>query len=104
MTKAELIKEFSMVDSFKSKAEAGRALETLITIITEKLSVGEEVILGQDFGRFKVATQSARTARVPGTTKTVEVPAKKVVKFKVGKPLADKVAAGKHAKKAAKKK
>ena len=87
MTKAELIKEFSMVDSFKSKAEAGRALETLIIIITEKLLEGEEVILGQDFGRFKVATQSARTARVPGTTKTVEVPAKKVVKFKASAAL-----------------
>ena len=34
----------------------------------------------------------------------IKVEAKKVVKFKVGKPLADKVAAGKHAKKAAKKK
>lgn len=92
MTKAELIKEFSMVDSFKSRAEAGRALETLITIITEKLTAGEEVILGQDFGRFKVATQSARTARVPGTTKTVEVPAKKVVKFKASAALKSVIA------------
>lgn len=92
MTKAELIKEFSMVDSFKSKAEAGRALETLITIITEKLSAGEEVILGQDFGRFRVTTQAARTARVPGTDKTVEVPAKKVVKFKASAALKSVIA------------
>ena len=93
MTKAELIKEFSMVDSFKSKAEAGRALDTLIEIITRTLVNGEEVVLGNDFGRFKVATQSARTAKVPGTDKTVEVPAKKVIKFRVSSALKTTIAA-----------
>ena len=40
----------------------------------------------------------------PQTKKKIKIEAKKVVKFKVGKPLADKVGAVKVAKKASKKK
>ncbi|EJG08510.1 DNA-binding protein HU-beta, partial [Fusobacterium vincentii ATCC 51190] len=56
------------------------------------------------FGSWEVKERSAREVKNPQTGKMIKVEAKKVVKFKVGKPLADKVAAGKHAKKAAKKK
>ena len=39
------------------------------------------------FGTFSTASREARTARVPGTDKTVNVPATTVAKFKVGKAL-----------------
>lgn len=47
--------------------------------------------------------RSAREVKNPQTGKMIKVEAKKVVKFKVGKPLADKVAGQKGIKKATKK-
>ncbi|MGL5936777.1 MAG: HU family DNA-binding protein, partial [Cetobacterium sp.] len=44
------------------------------------------------FGKFETKTQSARVCRNPKTGEEVKVPEKKVVKFKVGKGLAEKVA------------
>ena len=44
------------------------------------------------FGTFTTASREARIARVPGTDKTVNVPATTVAKFKVGKALKEAVA------------
>ena len=44
------------------------------------------------FGTFSTAPRAAREARVPGTDKTVNVPATTVAKFKVGKALKEAVA------------
>jgi DNA-binding protein HU-beta len=43
------------------------------------------------FGTFSVATRSKREGRNPRTGKKIKIPAKKVVKFKVGKTLSEKV-------------
>jgi DNA-binding protein HU-beta len=43
------------------------------------------------FGTFSVNERAARTCRNPQTGKQMEVAAKKVVKFKVGKQLSDAV-------------
>ena len=58
---------------------------------SETLVSGEELsILG--FGKFEVITQSARTCRNPQTGEQMQVPEKKVVKFRGVKSLAKKVA------------
>ncbi|MBF4806215.1 MAG: HU family DNA-binding protein, partial [Pseudoleptotrichia goodfellowii] len=44
------------------------------------------------WGTFGVQKRAARTGRNPQTGKEIKIAAKKVVKFKVGKKLADKVA------------
>jgi DNA-binding protein HU-beta len=43
------------------------------------------------FGTFSVATRSKREGRNPRTGKKIKIPAKKVVKFKAGKTLSEKV-------------
>ena len=43
------------------------------------------------FGTFSTVKRSARTCRNPQTGKAMEIPAKTVVKFKVGSKLADAV-------------
>ena len=43
------------------------------------------------WGKFEVKDTPARVGRNPKTGVEVEIPAKKVVKFKAGKTLADKV-------------
>ena len=58
----------------------------------------EEVIQGnrlefRDFGVFEVITRKARTGRNPRTGDKVPVPAKRVVTFKMGKLMKERVAA-----------
>ena len=91
MTKADFV---SLVASNggMTKKDAGAAVAAVIASISETLAKGESIsFIG--FGTFSVADRAARTARVPSSGKTIEVPATKVVKFKVGKNLKDSVAA-----------
>ena len=75
----------------QEKADTTAALESIIDSIQETLAKGEQVAL-VGFGTFSVKARNARTAKVPGTDKTVDVPATTVAKFKVGKALKDAVA------------
>lgn len=62
-------------------------LETLSECLENKDSVN---FVG--FGTFSTAPREARTARVPGTNRVVDVPATTAVKFKAGKNLKEAVA------------
>ena len=77
-----------------SKKDAKGAVEAVLDTITEAL-VKKESVNFIEFGTFTTADRAARTARVPGTNKTVEVPAKTVAKFKASKALKDAVLASK---------
>jgi DNA-binding protein HU-beta len=89
MTKAELI-DVMAADAGISKAAAAKALGCFMTAVTKELKKsGKLVLVG--FGTFSVAKRKAREGRNPQTGKTIKIPAKKVVKFKAGKALADKV-------------
>ena len=77
-----------------SKKDAKGAVEAVLDTITETL-VKKESVNFIEFGTFTTADRAARTARVPGTNKTVEVPAKTVAKFKASKALKDAVLASK---------
>ena len=69
-----------------TKAVVDAALET----ITETLAKGETVAF-VGFGAFNVKDRAARTATIPGTTKTIQVAASKAISFKAGKDLRSKV-------------
>jgi len=89
MNKTELINQIA--DSAEiSKKAAGDALQAFMEAVTDTMKKGDKLqLIG--FGTFSVADRSARTARNPQTGKEMKVPAKKVVKFKVGSKLADAV-------------
>jgi DNA-binding protein HU-beta len=72
-----------------SKAEAEKFMDAYMESIKEALLKEEEVkLIG--FGTFSVQEKAATTARNPKNPKeTIEVPAKKVVKFKLSKKLKD---------------
>ena len=90
MNKSELIAAVADKAGL-TKKDAGAALEATLETITEALSKGDSVsFIG--FGTFTTAARASRTAKVPGTNKTVEVPATTVAKFKVGKALKEAVA------------
>lgn len=89
MNKAELIDAMAS-ESKLSKADAKKALDAFINVTSKSLKKGEKVVL-IGFGTFDVAKRGARTGRNPQTGKPIQIKAKKVVKFKAGAQLADKV-------------
>ena len=94
ISKVELINEVALHDVFAntSKAKVTSVVNHILDTITAHLVAGDEVNLS-GFGIFKTAVSEARTAKVPGTDKTVNVAATTVAKFKVGKALKEAVSA-----------
>lgn len=89
MNKAELIDAIAAESSI-SKVEAKKALESTIDVITKALKSGDKVSL-VGFGSFTISKREARIGRNPQTGGEVQIAAKKVVKFKPGAELAEKV-------------
>ncbi|MCW1360725.1 HU family DNA-binding protein [Campylobacter sp. US33a] len=93
MTKADFISKVAQ-NAGLTKKDATAATDAVISTITELLSKGDSIsFIG--FGTFTTAERAARTARVPSNGKTINVPATKVAKFKVGKNLKEAVAKSK---------
>ncbi|MBU1184961.1 MAG: HU family DNA-binding protein [Proteobacteria bacterium] len=89
MTKAELIAVMAE-GAGVTKAAAAKALEAYTAAVPKELKKsGKLGLVG--FGTFSVVKRKAREGRNPQTGKTIKIAAKKVVKFKAGKVLADSV-------------
>jgi DNA-binding protein HU-beta len=89
MTKAELIAVMAE-GAAVTKAAAANALEAYVGAVAKELKKsGKLGLVG--FGTFSVVKRKAREGRNPQTGKKIKIAAKKVVKFKAGKVLADKV-------------
>lgn len=73
-----------------TKAEAERAVETVVNTVLEELEKGNEISIA-NLGIFSTKMRAARTARNPRTGESIEVPAQRVVKFKVAKSLKERV-------------
>lgn len=73
-----------------SKAAAGRAVDGMISAISDALSKGDQVSL-VGFGTFLVRERAARTGRNPRTGESIEIAAAKNPAFKAGKALKDAV-------------
>ena len=90
MNKTELIDAVA-AQSGQSKAATAAVLEGMIETIKDALLKNEPVqLIG--FGTFEVAERAAREGRNPATGAALSIAATKVVKFKVGKGLAEAVA------------
>jgi len=86
MNKAELVEKMAAKFGACSKAEAARALDSFIDIVTDTLKKGDEVAIS-GFGTFLVRSRAARVGRNPKTGESVQIPAKKVPRFRAGKGL-----------------
>jgi DNA-binding protein HU-beta len=89
MNKAELIDAMAG-DTGMTKADAKRALESFVKSTSNALKKGDRVAL-VGFGSFGVSTRAARKGRNPQTGAEIRIAAKKVVKFKPGNELSNKV-------------
>ena len=73
-----------------SKVEAKKALDMVLTSITEALENGDEVNL-TGFGTYSVVHKEAGEARNPSTGGTITVPAHDVPKFSFSKAFKDSI-------------
>lgn len=89
MNKSELIDNIA-ASAGLSKADAGRALDSLVKSVTSALKKGDTVSL-VGFGTFSVRARAARTGRNPRTGETIKIKASKNPAFKAGKALKDAV-------------
>jgi DNA-binding protein HU-beta len=90
MTKAQfaakLADKLSTKDRVVSKAEAGRIVDEITTLVTAIIKKGDKVRF-PGFGSFKVSKRKARIARNPQTGEPVRVPARTVPRFTAAKEL-----------------
>ena len=89
MNKAELI-EAVAEHAEMTKAEAGRAIDAVVSSITAAMQKQDDVSL-IGFGTFTVRERAARAGRNPQTGETIQIAAAKVPAFKAGKALKDAV-------------
>jgi len=85
MNKAQLIDAIAEKSGI-TKADAKKALDAFMGATTDALKNGDRVAL-IGFGSFSVSNRSARTGRNPQSGAPINIPAKKVVKFKPGAEL-----------------
>ncbi|MDO4881379.1 MAG: HU family DNA-binding protein [Capnocytophaga sp.] len=89
MNKTELIDAIA-AEAGLSKVDAKKALEAFLGNVEKTLKEGGKVSL-VGFGSWSVSEKAAREGRNPQTGKTIQIAAKKVVKFKAGAELSDAV-------------
>ena len=89
MNKAELISAVAEKSEL-TKKDAEKAVNSMISVITETLAKGERVQL-VGFGTFEVRERAERKGRNPQTREEIVIPASKAPVFKAGKALKDSV-------------
>ena len=89
MNKAQLIDAMAS-EANLTKADAKKALDAFINTTSDSLKKGDRLSL-VGFGSFSISNRAARTGRNPKTGAEMQIPAKKVVKFKAGSELAESV-------------
>lgn len=98
MNKTELIDAIA-ARAQTTKTQTATILNGFMETVQKTLAKGDTIQL-VGFGTFLVAQRASREGRNPATGKTMTIPAKKVVKFRPGKALADAAAATKAPRKA----
>jgi len=87
MNKSELIDQIAEKSGL-TKVDAKKALDATVDAIKEALAAGDKVAL-IGFGTFSVGVRAAREGINPRDKVKIQIPEKKVAKFKAGAELAD---------------
>jgi DNA-binding protein HU-beta len=89
MTKAEVVAKIANENGI-TKAQAEKAVDGFVSAVSDALAAGDKITL-VGFGTFSVGERAQREGRNPRTGEKIKIPASKVVKFKAGKTLSEKV-------------
>jgi integration host factor subunit beta len=91
ITKKELIDRIAD-NAEQRRVQVKRVVQQFLDEIVNELGKGNRLEF-RDFGVFETKLRKARKAQNPKTLEPVEVPAKRTVKFKVGRLMKQKLAA-----------
>ncbi len=89
ITKKELIDRIAEKTQAK-RVVVKRVVQSFLDEIISELSSSNRLEF-RDFGVFEVRTREARIAQNPKTLERVKVPAKRTVKFKMGRLMKEKL-------------
>lgn len=89
MTKKEFIDYYAEKGDL-SKKDAEKYINLFLDSVEDALVKGEEVLF-VGWGKWEVIDRAPRDVRNPQTQEIMKIAGKKVVKFKTGKLLADKI-------------
>jgi len=90
ITKKELIDRIAESTQAK-RVVVKRIVQSFLNEIVKELAVDNRLEF-RDFGVFEARTRAARVAQNPKTLQRVQVPAKRTVKFKMGRLMKQKLA------------
>ncbi len=86
MVKSELIKKLCNIHPNLLHRDIEKILEIIFIEITEALRREENIEI-RGFGTYKIINRKARIGRNPKNSKTIQIPAKKTIKWKMSKIL-----------------
>lgn len=89
MNKTEVVNAVALQTGLK-KNEAKNAVEAFVNTITDALKEGDKVAL-LGFGTFSIVEKAERPGINPRTKEAITIAARKVIKFKAGSELSEKV-------------
>jgi integration host factor subunit alpha len=81
LTKADLVQQVYKTQDNLTKLQATEAVETLLSIMKDCLSSGEDLLIS-GFGKFNVKDKKARRGRNPQTGAELILDARRVITFK----------------------
>lgn len=89
MTKKEFIDLFAKTGDY-TKKDAEKAVNLFLNLVEENL-IKEIPVSFIGWGKFEITKRASRTIRNPQTGKNMKINEKKVIKFRVGKNLEEKI-------------
>ncbi|MBY0358384.1 MAG: HU family DNA-binding protein [Candidatus Obscuribacterales bacterium] len=89
MNKADLV-DVVAKEAGTTKKDAEQVINLMMETIIKHVSTGEKVTL-VGFGTFEARQRKARTGRNPKTNAPIQIPAKRVAGFRVGKEFSEAV-------------
>ncbi len=90
VSKKDFVSLYKEKGTFKTKVEAETNLNAFMDLVGELLTSGKEVNF-TGWGKFKIVQREERKGRNPQTGEEITISAKKLIKFKSGKKLDEKV-------------
>ena len=87
MTKSQIVAGVAEASEI-SKKQAGATIEALVAMAYKGAKDGFTI---PGLGKLVLVKRNARTGRNPATGETIQIPAKKVVKFRVAKAAKDAI-------------
>jgi integration host factor subunit beta len=90
MTKSELINQVADQVPHLTRKDAEVIVDAIFDTMRESLSRGEGIEI-RGFGSFKIKDRTPRQGRNPKTGEQVQIPAKRMPLFKIGKDLRERI-------------